>query len=90
MRKVIAIVVQNGLVVAHTTNDHPTPCKREGFPSGEGYELCKYCQYENHAEYKAVKGLTGGTVYLIGHTYACEPCKKAVKDAGMELVIVPE
>ncbi len=88
MRTVIAVVVQDGKVVSYATNEHEEPCKREGYPTGKGYELCKYCQYENHAEYKAVQGLTGGTVFLLGHTYACEPCKKAVEDAGMKLVII--
>ena len=89
MRTVIAIVVQDGEVVSCATNEHKEPCKREGYPTGEGYELCKYCQYENHAEFKAVQGLSGGTVYLIGHTYACEPCKTAIEAANMKLVVVP-
>lgn len=88
MRTVIAVVVQDGEVVSWATNEHKGPCGREGYPTGEGYELCEWCQAENHAEYKAVQGLTGGTVYMIGHTYACDSCKKAVEDAGMELVII--
>jgi deoxycytidylate deaminase len=88
MRKVVAVLVRDGLVVSMATNDHPEPCKREGYPTGIGYELCKYCQYENHAEYKAVQGQKGGTLYLLGHTYACEPCKKAMDDAGVDLVLV--
>lgn len=86
-RIVIAIVVQEGKVVSCATNEHKD-CKRIGYPTGEGYDLCKGCQYENHAEFKAVKGLKGGTVYLIGHTYACEPCKKAITKAQMELEII--
>jgi hypothetical protein len=88
MRTVIAVVVQDGLVVSYATNEHKEPCKREGYPTGVGYELCPGCQYNNHAEFKAVQGFKGGTVYLVGHTYACEPCKKAVADAGMDLIVV--
>jgi len=88
MRKVVAVVVQEGLVVSYATNEHKEPCKREGYPTGVGYELCEGCQYHNHAEYKAVQGLKGGTVYLIGHYYACDSCKKAIEDAGMELVVI--
>lgn len=88
MRTVIAVLVQDGQVVNIATNEHLEPCKREGYPTGEGYELCKYCDYGNHAEAKVVRGFKGGTVYVIGHTYACEPCKEAVKQAGAEIKIV--
>lgn len=88
MRKVIAVVVQKGEVVSWATNEHTEPCKREGYPTGVGYELCDGCNYPNHAEYKAIQGLSGGTVYLLGHTYACEPCKKAIEEANMKLIIV--
>ena len=88
MRTVVAVVVQDGLVVSFATNEHKEPCKREGYPTGVGYELCDGCNYPNHAEYKAVQGLEGGTVYLIGHTYACEPCMEAIRKAKMELVII--
>ena len=88
MRTTIAVLVQNGLVVSHATNEHKEPCKREGYPTGEGYELCEYCNYPNHAEYKAVQGQNGGTLYLLGHTYACEPCKKEVSQRNITLVIV--
>ena len=87
MRTTIAVVVKDGLVVSFATNEHKEPCKREGYPTGVGYELCEGCDYPNHAEYKAVQGIKGGVLHLFGHTYACEPCKKAMSEAGVELII---
>lgn len=84
MRTVVAIVVKDGEIISYATNDHIEPCKREGYPTGVGYELCDGCNYPNHAEYKAVqKNVKGGTVLLMGHTYACELCKKAMDAAGI-------
>jgi len=88
MRKVVAVLVQNGEVVAVETNTHPEPCKREGYPTGVGYEFCEWCQQHNHAEAKIAKQYTGGTVYLLGHYYACDPCLHALKASGMKLVII--
>ncbi len=91
MKTVIAIVVKNGEVVSYATNEHKEPCKREGYPTGTGYELCNECDYPNHAEYKAVQKhsleMQGGTLYLFGHTYACDPCKNAMELAGIKLKI---
>lgn len=87
MRTVVAIVVKDGLVVSYATNEH-SPCLREGYPTGQGYELCEGCDYPNHAEVEAVKGQNGGVLYLIGHTYACEPCKKACKESNVEIKII--
>lgn len=88
MRTTIAVIVRDGLVVSFATNEHKEPCKREGYPTGVGYELCDGCNYPNHAEYKAVRGVKGGILYLLGHTYACEPCKEAMREAGVELRII--
>lgn len=88
MRKVIAILVdENKNVLNFASNEHSVPCKREGFPTGVGYELCDGCNYSNHAEYKVCQGFNKGTVYLIGHTYACEPCLKVLREHDMKLII---
>jgi hypothetical protein len=85
MRLVLAVVVKDGEVLSFASNEHTEPCKREGYPTGVGYDLCAGCNYPNHAEYKAVKGrnLDGATLYLFGHYYACEPCQEACKEAGV-------
>lgn len=89
-RLVIAVVVKDGLVLSTGTNEHLQPCKRQGYPTGVGYELCKYCQYTNHAEHNAVKGVDcqGATLYLLGHTYACEECKKMCEIKGIKEIII--
>jgi pyrimidine deaminase RibD-like protein len=66
------------------------PCPREHLPTGVGYELCN----PEHAEVRAVRlageAAIGATLYLEGHTYACEPCKAAARDAGIIQIVVLE
>ncbi len=92
MRITVALVVKDSEIISVGTNEHKEPCKREGYPSGEGYELCEYCQYANHAEANAVRGKTfrGAKVLLFGHYYACEECKKACKEAGVAKITICE
>lgn len=93
MRTTLAMVVKDGEILSYGTNEHLEPCKREGYPTGEGYELCEYCQYTNHAEANAVKGKSfpkGAKVLLFGHYYACDPCKEAVKNAGIKEITICE
>lgn len=91
MRTVVAIVVKDGEIISVGTNEHKTPCKREGYPSGEGYELCEWCNYGNHAEANACKkDVKGGHLYLFGHTYCCELCKKEYRIAGIKGITVCE
>lgn len=86
-RIVVAVIVQDGQIVSVATNEHKEPCKRIGYPTGEGYELCDGCNYPNHAEYKASQGLKGGTCYLFGHHYACALCENELKKRNIDLVI---
>lgn len=92
MRKTVAIVVRDGEIIAVGTNEHKEPCKREGYPTGEGYELCQYCDYGNHAEANAVRGtdVKGGHLYLFGHQYACDPCVKECTIAGIKELTICE
>lgn len=90
-RTTVAVIVKDGKVLSYGTNEHKEPCKRVGYPTGEGYELCDGCNYDNHAEANALKGsgfFSGATLYLLGHTYACDPCKEkaAVKGVTIEIV----
>jgi DNA (cytosine-5)-methyltransferase 1 len=91
------IVATNG---AHYvgTNHCMTPqasCPRTGMPTGVGYELCKsVCAQPAHAEVNAIKlagkNARGATLYLQGHTYACDPCKASAAGAGIvEIIIGP-
>lgn len=92
MKKTVAIVVKNGEIISIGTNEHKEPCKREGYPTGEGYELCEYCQYSNHAEYNAVRytDVKGGHLYLFGHYYVCEPCNKECQLQGIKGITICE
>lgn len=78
------------------TNDCETPqevCPRADMPSGVGYELCKsVCNQTGHAEINALRaagpGLSDATLYLEGHTYACDHCKEMCKSCGIKEIII--
>lgn len=68
-------------------------CARAGMPSGGGYHLCReVCQQPAHAEINAInlagKATIGATLYLQGHTYACESCTDAARRAGISEIII--
>ena len=91
----IAIIVNgNRFWVGFNWCENPqTECPRKGMKTGEGYELCKeICKQKSHAEidacYKAGKEAKGGTLYLIGHYYACDDCIKTMKTFGIKQYVV--
>lgn len=92
MRLVVAMVVKDGQVISVGTNEHKGACKREGYPSGEGYELCEWCNYGNHAEVNALKGVNaiGAHVYIFGHDYCCDECNKACQRSGVKGITICE
>lgn len=64
-----------------------------GCASGEGYHLCKeVCEQVGHAEIVALSiagdKAKGSTLFLEGHTYACDPCKSACHEAGIKEIII--
>lgn len=69
-------------------NDCSNPqavCPRE---PGEGYEKCQsVCGQAGHAEIEAVRAAgefaRGGTAQLWGHYWMCEPCGRALREAGI-------
>ncbi len=72
-------------------NSQPV-CPRE---PGEDYAKCKtVCQQGGHAEIKALAlaqkyGIAkGGVATITGHYWICEPCGRALRDAGIREVIV--
>jgi len=70
-------------------------CPRIGMKTGEGYELCKsICKQSAHAEINAIASAgnkaNGGKLYVVGHTYACNDCTKAAKEAGIVEIIIGE
>jgi deoxycytidylate deaminase len=68
-------------------------CPRGGMATGEGYHLCReVCMQVGHAEQNALRiagaYARGATLYLEGHTYACEPCKASCAQAGIVEVVI--
>lgn len=66
-------------------------------PTGQGYDLCDGCSPKNHSERQAVfdamkqgHDATGADLYLWGHWWACEPCWKAMIEAGIKNVYLLE
>ena len=60
---------------------------------GEGYEKCKsICQQSGHAEIEALRAAgdkaRGGIANLWGHYWMCEPCGRAMYEAGIKFVRV--
>jgi len=89
-------IITNGNKFWVGTNECKNPqdkCPRKGMKTGEGYELCKQiCKQEFHAEVnacmKAGIGAKGATLYLIGHYYCCEGCKRVMDEFGIAEVII--
>jgi deoxycytidylate deaminase len=73
-------------------NAQPT-CPRA---PGEGYAKCQsVCQQGGHAEIQALAAareagadLEGATAIITGHYYACEPCARALRDAGVSEILI--
>jgi len=93
----IAVIENNGEYwVGSNWCDNPQPeCPRREMETGEGYELCReICKQYSHAEVdaclKAGKKAEGGTLYLLGHTYCCENCKKVMEEHGIKEVVIGE
>jgi deoxycytidylate deaminase len=62
---------------------------------GEGYEKCQsICQQAGHAEIEALKvageNADGATACVVGHYWICEPCGRALRDAGVAAVMILE
>lgn len=99
------VLVKDGLVVARAGNGfnrdpgeaHICPRIVEECPSGVGYDLCDLHDPPGHAEPMLVRvceekgiDMTGADAYLYGHWWACEPCWKALIDAGIRDLYVTE
>jgi deoxycytidylate deaminase len=70
-----------------------TICPRADLPTGQGYELCRdICQQLGHAEVVAAaaagQDARGGTAYIEGHTYACEPCTATLAAVGVTEIVI--
>ncbi len=85
-RTVICSIYKDGLLVTaqNTCDIEGAICPRE---DGDPWTMCKCV----HAEIEALKkagsaDLTGGIAVIIGHYWVCEPCGKALRDAGIDKI----
>jgi len=70
-----------------------TECPRGDLPSGVGYEMCiDICKQDGHAEVMALRyaggNARGGVLYVEGHHYVCDNCKKVAEIYGIKEVIL--
>jgi len=94
-QETIAIIENQGQywIGSNWCHNAQEECPRKDYKSGEGYELCKsVCQQDNHAEVDVCMNAgvyaKGGTLYLLGHTYCCDHCKKTMDAFGIKEVII--
>lgn len=98
-----SIVVKDELILGRGANgssyhaEHGCERVRRGVPTGHGYELCEGCSPVNHCEPRAIAdaiargGATvGADLYLWGHWWCCEPCWRAIIEAGIDHVYLLE
>lgn len=71
--------------------------KKLGIPSGQQYELCPGCDYDNHAEPKSINkakklkiDLKGSDAYLFGEWWCCKPCSDKMVEAGIRNIYLLE
>lgn len=63
-------------------------CPRAGMATGQGYDLCdNVCRQPAHAEINAVlhagHKARGAVMYVEGHTYVCDACRKFADGHGI-------
>jgi dCMP deaminase len=98
-----AVLVREGQVLAVGANGsdhhevHGCERKRQGIPTGQGYDLCQGCHPDNHAEARAIAkaqveniDIRGSDLYLDGHWWCCEGCWEKMIEAGVERVFLCE
>ena len=95
---VVVIKKKNGEVYIGTNwcGNPQKECPRKDMETGEGYDKCNdICRQRGHAEVVALYNakeidLNGAVCYIIGHSYCCDNCKKALKERGVEDIRIME
>jgi deoxycytidylate deaminase len=98
-----SVIVRDGAVLGIGANGsdyhekHGCERVRLGIPTGQGYELCEGCSPKNHGEPRAIADATqkgndtqGADLYMWGHWWCCEPCWKAMQNAGIKTIYLLE
>ena len=90
-----AVFVLNGKIILRSSNGSDyhkkNGCERKKLGIvGKDYELCPGCSSKVHCEQKGhqeakIKGISlkGSDMYMFGHFWCCEPCCKALEEAGV-------
>lgn len=88
----VAVLVKNGVVIGVGTNQHNDPCTRLDAPMGVGYETCKGCHPDNHAEKHALayagEEANGATLFLYGHHFICQSCADMLRHCGVTKFVI--
>lgn len=92
----VAVIMKDKKLISIGTNyvlNKQKECPRKDMPSGQGYELCKtICSQAAHAEVCVCEMgweyCKGATLYLIGHTYACDNCISVMKKYGIKELVI--
>lgn len=90
------VIASDGIRRFVGTNHVNSPqehCPREGMPTGVGWELCKsVCDQPAHAEVNACRlagiAAVGGRLYLEGHSYVCDDCRRIANEHGISEIII--
>jgi deoxycytidylate deaminase len=88
------IAADGGRFIGRNDVLHPQSiCPRHDLPTGVGYELCQsVCAQTGHAEINAIAAAGprafGARLFLEGHTYACDACTQACRQAGILEIII--
>lgn len=87
-RQVICVITTADGTKFRGENDCTNPQAACPRLPGEGYEKCQsICQQAGHAEVEAVRvagpAAQGASAELWGHYWMCEPCGRALREAGI-------
>jgi deoxycytidylate deaminase len=93
-RRVTCLIVNHHEEHAFGENDCANPQKKCPRKPGEDYTKCKtICQQSGHAEIQALAAakeagmsVKDATAHIDGHYWICEPCGKALREAGVRAV----
>ncbi len=95
-RRVTCILINANRDQVAGENDCANPQATCPRAPGEGYEKCKsVCGQAGHAETEAIAraqrlgmDLTGASAHIHGHYHACEPCARALAQAGVSWIVI--
>ncbi len=103
------VIVKNDVILGTGYNGpargvkHCQPCRRESYPSGQGYEKCIAVHAEENALIQSGgrERCLGGSLYLASHNrdcggyndkvrgfFPCNRCARLIVNAGIERVVV--